>query len=204
MQAIKIYPDPSDPNRSITRIGIYFTPEAIEIARSGEAKVLGADDIYSPNVAEGEKVVNSLEASLEVFTSTIEQEDHFVGEATQRAGRNGVLTHLQFGRNEPALHHYHNTFKEALNLPTLKRISGWEDTLYHLSSNQRPFAPHAVHVRGNRPKNNPTTILAGKCFDRFEDVSVHARVLFSYSALDFEHGTASGQSSNRRFLLKGQ
>ena len=26
------------------------------------------------------------------------------------------------GRNEPALHHYHNTFREALNLPPLERV----------------------------------------------------------------------------------
>jgi hypothetical protein len=34
----------------------------------------------------------------------------------------GTLEHLIFGRNEPALHHYHNTFREALNLPPLERV----------------------------------------------------------------------------------
>jgi hypothetical protein len=32
-----------------------------------------------------------------------------------------VYDHPVFGRNEPALHHYHNTFHEGLNLPPLER-----------------------------------------------------------------------------------
>ena len=32
----------------------------------------------------------------------------------------GALTHFVFGRNEPALHHYHNTYNEFLGLPSLK------------------------------------------------------------------------------------
>ena len=57
-----------------------------------------------------------------MFDSTIEQEDYLMGETTQQAAENGVLKHLIFGRNEPALHHYHNTFREALNLPPLEKV----------------------------------------------------------------------------------
>ncbi len=45
-----------------------------------------------------------------------------MGERAQQVAENGTLTHLLFGRNEPALHHYHNTFREALNLPPLERV----------------------------------------------------------------------------------
>ena len=45
-----------------------------------------------------------------------------MGETTQQTAESGVLEHLVFGRNEPALHHYHNTFREALNLAPLERI----------------------------------------------------------------------------------
>ena len=122
--AIKIYPDPKNASRSITRVGIYFSPEAIAMAQSGETKVIGAEDVYNRELAENEQAVNSLEASVEVFNSTIEQEDYRMGETTQQAARNGVLEYLQFGRNEPALHHYHTTFREALNLPPLEKIAG--------------------------------------------------------------------------------
>ena len=63
-----------------------------------------------------------LEATREVFDSTIEQEDYAMGEKAQQSAESGLLTHLLFGRNEPALHHYHNTFREALNLPPLERV----------------------------------------------------------------------------------
>ena len=45
-----------------------------------------------------------------------------MGEKAQQSAESGLLTHLLFGRNEPALHHYHNTFREALNLPPLERV----------------------------------------------------------------------------------
>jgi hypothetical protein len=35
----------------------------------------------------------------------------------------GAQEYLTFGRNEPALHHYHNTDREALDMPPLERIS---------------------------------------------------------------------------------
>ena len=43
-------------------------------------------------------------------------------EQTRRVAETGALTHLIFGRNEPALHHFHNTFREALCLPPLERL----------------------------------------------------------------------------------
>ena len=61
----------------------------------------------------------SLAASLEVFSSTIEMEDYLMGEMQQRSSQNGLLKEIIFGRNEPALHHFHNSYREALNQPPL-------------------------------------------------------------------------------------
>ncbi len=36
--------------------------------------------------------------------------------------RSGALEYLTFGRNEPALHHYRNTYNEALGLPPLEEL----------------------------------------------------------------------------------
>ena len=121
---VKIYPDAKNPGRSITRVNHYFSKDMIAMAESSEteAKKVTGDNVYDGEV--DEEAVFSLEAVMEVFDSTIEQEDYLMGETTQQAAENGLLEHLIFGRNEPALHHYHNTFAEALNRPPLQRIGG--------------------------------------------------------------------------------
>ena len=65
-------------------------------------------------------------AFAEVFDSTIEQEDYLMGKHQQSSAESGQLEHLIFGRNEPALHHYHNHFREALGMPPLERIEPME------------------------------------------------------------------------------
>ena len=121
---IKIYPKKGTPGRSLTRIGYYYSPEAaaaMAAAEASGARVIGAEDAYDVD-ARDEATILGLEATREVFDSTIEQEDYAMGERAQQVAENGTLTHLLFGRNEPALHHYHNTFREALNLPPLERV----------------------------------------------------------------------------------
>ena len=51
------------------------------------------------------------------------------GHATDSAvllGLSGDLPELIFGRNEPALHHYHNTYREALGMEPLPLIEAKE------------------------------------------------------------------------------
>ena len=116
---VKIYPHPDDPGRSVTRVGHYFSPEALAMQEAAEDDpdiiVSGADEAYI--CEEGKQRLLSLEAIAEVFVSTIEQEDYLMGESTQRAVESGLLDELIFGRNEPALHHYHRVFAEALHIP---------------------------------------------------------------------------------------
>lgn len=121
---IKIYPHPTDPGRSVTRVSHYFTQEAIDIAANQTVepgiKKVTADNVYDGKIEE--KAVLSLDAIAEVFNSTIEQEDYVMGEHQQKAAANGLLDHVIFGRNEPALHHYHNTYRKMLDMPPLERI----------------------------------------------------------------------------------
>ena len=56
----------------------------------------------------------------EVFVSTVSEQDYVMGESTQKAAENGLLKHLLFGRNEPALHHFHNTFRKVLGMEELE------------------------------------------------------------------------------------
>ena len=121
----RIYPDPKDPSRSTTRIRQYFSPsilESIDEAKASGRPVIDASTVYEPDSRGGGSIFGP-DASREVFISTLDQEDYAMGESTQRAAEAGVLKHLIFGRNEPALHHFHSTFRDALNLPPLERIS---------------------------------------------------------------------------------
>ncbi|MGB1740680.1 MAG: aromatic ring-hydroxylating oxygenase subunit alpha [Pseudomonadales bacterium] len=114
---IKIYPDEHNPGRSITRIAFYYSKSAIENAEAEAETALTAEDVYSPD--RRKNAAPSLAASLEVFRSTIEMEDYLMGEMQQRSAQSGLLEHILFGRNEPALHHFHNSYREALNQPAL-------------------------------------------------------------------------------------
>ncbi len=117
---IRIYPDENNPGRSTTRITFYYTEEAIQAVEAEQAAGVEIGDVYEREGREG--VIGGVEASLEVFHSTIEQEDYVMGEMQQRAAETGMLKEIIFGRNEPALHHFHQNYREALNQPPLEPV----------------------------------------------------------------------------------
>ncbi len=123
VSVIKIYPVPGNPSRSITRVGHYFPRDVIEQlqAGDGEVKVVDGDNVYDSDPTE--ESVFDVTALVEVFDSTIEQEDYAMGETAQQTIENGLVDHFIFGRNEPALHHYHSTFRRELGLPPLERVA---------------------------------------------------------------------------------
>ena len=85
---IKMYPHPTDPGKSLTRISIYFTPEMTAMAAAAKdckgIQVVGADNVYEEQEREGE-IVFTLEAATEVFSSTIADQDYVMGEQQQAA-----------------------------------------------------------------------------------------------------------------------
>ncbi len=120
---IRIYPVSGQPGRSITRISFYFSPEVAKLAVQSDADGAGNQDVYDPNKLSPETSRGpSLSASLEVFRSTIENEDYVMGEMQQRAAENGQLKEILFGRNEPALHHFHSNYRAALGQPELEKL----------------------------------------------------------------------------------
>jgi phenylpropionate dioxygenase-like ring-hydroxylating dioxygenase large terminal subunit len=120
---IRIYPAENEAGRSITRISFYFSPEAAELAAQRDANWSGNQDVYDANKRSANGGgASSLSASLEVFRSTIENEDYVMGEMQQRAAENGQLKEILFGRNEPALHHFHSNYRAALGQPELEKI----------------------------------------------------------------------------------
>jgi hypothetical protein len=95
---VRVYPVPGDPGRSISRLSYYFD----------EAKLKADPDM--------------LRFRSEAFANVVEKEDYATAVTTQRAAESGLLEYVIFGRNEPPLHHYHNTFREALGMAPLELL----------------------------------------------------------------------------------
>ena len=93
MQLVRAYPVPGQPGRHVSRINFYLRPGVVE---QRDAIGIATD-----------------------FAEIIRDEDYRAATTSQAAANSGVVDHLLFGRNEPALHHYHNTFNEALGLEPL-------------------------------------------------------------------------------------
>ncbi|MGK0474046.1 MAG: phenylpropionate dioxygenase-like ring-hydroxylating dioxygenase large terminal subunit [Candidatus Azotimanducaceae bacterium] len=119
---VKMYPDPKDAGRSISQVFAYYSQVLLDMEKAARAagtlQEVNADTAYDPE----HRSIPTLAATMEVFTSTIEQEDYLMGEYQQKTAQNGLLEFVTFGRNEQPLHHFHKTFREVLGLPPLEII----------------------------------------------------------------------------------
>ncbi len=105
---VREYPLENSPHKSVSKISFYFYPEALEAAnKMGVSSDTG---------------LNPLEELYSAFGSVIRDEDYVVAASSHKGLKSGNLDFLTFGRNEPALHHYHNTYREALGLQKLPLI----------------------------------------------------------------------------------
>lgn len=96
---VRVYPDADNPDRSVSRVSFYARPEA-----------LAADPVTTRAVPQS-------------FAEIIRDEDYVAAAASYRGAQSGLVDHFLFGRNEPALHHYHNTYRAALGLPPLAIVA---------------------------------------------------------------------------------
>jgi hypothetical protein len=94
---VRVYPDPGDPGRSISQVSFY-----------GDRHTLEAD----PSMAE----------RFQLFGQIVRDEDYRVAETIQTGAEAGQQGSVLFGRNEPALHHYHQTYRSALGMEPLPLI----------------------------------------------------------------------------------
>ena len=62
------------------------------------------------------------------FAEIIRDEDYVASASQQRAAASGRLEHVVFLRNEPALHHYHSTYRAALGMEPLPLLEQLEPT----------------------------------------------------------------------------
>lgn len=119
---VKMYPDPDNAGRSTSQVFAYFSQELIDEEQAaredGSMEEVSGDTVYDPE----KRGISTLDGTMEVFNSTVEQEDYLMGELQQKSAQNGLLKHVIFGRNEPPLHHFHKTFREVLGLPPMEKI----------------------------------------------------------------------------------
>ncbi len=103
VDVLRMYPDAEDPSRSRTHHSFYMNPELpARLAAEGKAP--------------------SDESRFVGFNRVVVDEDYVSAASIQANALSGAQSHFTFGRNEPALHHYHNAHRRSLNLPPLELI----------------------------------------------------------------------------------
>jgi phenylpropionate dioxygenase-like ring-hydroxylating dioxygenase large terminal subunit len=116
---VRIYPDRNVVGRSISRISHFTMPHVKEqIGEAEHAVTVDADNIYSADTSA--RMEFDVSGTIELLVSTVEHEDYLMSEKAQVTAAGGKLEYFLFGRNEPALHHFHNNYREALGQPPLK------------------------------------------------------------------------------------
>jgi hypothetical protein len=75
--------------------------------------------LYIPEPAESEKAKLHWAKNMDLLIRTVQGEDFPVGEDIQRGLRSGAQDAITFGRNEPALQHYHRKIRAGLGLPAV-------------------------------------------------------------------------------------
>jgi len=104
---VRVYPDGNNPHQSHSQISFYMSPDMADLEMDDERR---------------ERYEN-IQERMQGFASVIELEDYVVAASSHQGILSGAQEYLTFGRNEPALHHYHNTYREALGMPPLEYIS---------------------------------------------------------------------------------
>ena len=94
---VRAYPTPGDPGRHLSRVDFYMKSELADATGPEAAEI----NEFITNIAQG-------------FAEIIRDEDYVMGESQQAAANAGALDEILFGRNEPALHHYHDTYAAKL------------------------------------------------------------------------------------------
>lgn len=98
---VRAYPDRDNPGRHLSRIDFYIRPDIDgTIGRNPEM------DAFLSDIAHN-------------FAEIIRDEDYVMGASQQAAANSGAMRDVVFGRNEPTLHHYHNTYRRVLGEPLL-------------------------------------------------------------------------------------
>ena len=115
MYLVRTYPDEGSPGRHTSVITFYMHSTGDRGENSAEATPNRRTQIQlAPTEA--------LKEIAQGFAEIIRDEDYVASASQQRSAEGGALPNVVFGRNEPALHHYHNTYRSALGQDPLPLI----------------------------------------------------------------------------------
>mgnify|MGYP001164161914 FL=1 len=103
VDVLKMYPDADNPAKSKTYHSHYLRPEHKEQIQLQGSK-------------------HPKESRFKGFNRVVVDEDYAAAETVQAGASSGAQGHYIFGKNEPALQHYHNTHREALGLAPLEAV----------------------------------------------------------------------------------
>jgi len=92
---VRVYPDRDNPHKSVSKVSFYHRPKALEDA---------------PEV---------VKEVAKQFAEIIRDEDYAAAARTHLGATSGAIDHFTFGRNEPPLHHYHQTYRRMLGMDPL-------------------------------------------------------------------------------------
>ncbi len=70
--------------------------------------------LYTPEPANTDGARRHWDRNMDLLMATVEKEDFPLAEGVQRGFYSGAQDEILFGRNEPCLHHFHKSVKEAL------------------------------------------------------------------------------------------
>jgi phenylpropionate dioxygenase-like ring-hydroxylating dioxygenase large terminal subunit len=74
---------------------------------------------YTPEPAETDKARKYWNKNFDLLMATVEQEDFPMAEGIQRGFHSPAQQAIHFGRNEPALQHYHRSIRHALGMASV-------------------------------------------------------------------------------------
>lgn len=116
---VRIYPDRGDVAHSVSRISHFAMPHVRDqLGEAARSTAVKADNVYSADTSA--RMEFDVSATVELLVSTVEHEDYAMSEKAQVTAAAGKLDYFLFGRNEPALHHFHNNYRAALGEPPLE------------------------------------------------------------------------------------
>jgi nitrite reductase/ring-hydroxylating ferredoxin subunit len=101
---VRVYPRGTNTADSYSKISFYLSPKVREMMAQPGFEHLRADV--------GDR--------MKGFGEVIRDEDYVAAASSHRGMAAGHVDHVIFGRNEPALHHYHNTYRVALGMAPLE------------------------------------------------------------------------------------
>ena len=102
VDVIRIFPDGDNPRKSRTAHSFYVRPQV---------KAYFEDPAFPERTYEDRFIG---------FNHVVVDEDYKMAESIQKCADTGIQSHVLFGRNEPALVHYHNAHRRGLGRPLLE------------------------------------------------------------------------------------